>query len=991
MRDREHELERICQAALEQPMAARAGFLAEACGDDEGLRLEVEALLAREDTAVVFLETPALAVAARVMGADTPALTAGRQIGPYTIVSRLGSGGMGEVYRARDATLRREVAIKVLPTIFTSDPERLARFEREARVLASLNHPNIATIHGIEHVDGIHALILEVVEGETLAERLQAVASSRRTTQAGLSLSDAVTIARQIAEALEAAHEKGIVHRDLKPANIKIRPDGVVKVLDFGLAKAMATDGSAADGSQVPTRTMDGTRAGMILGTAAYMSPEQARGEVVDKRTDIWAFGCVLYEMLAGCAPFAAVSTTETLSEVLKSEPDWQRLPADTPDSVRRLLRRCLAKDRKRRLTDIRDGRLDLDDVPSDVPMDPRLAGHSPSPERLATATAPPVVAQRRRITLTSTAVVLAGAVVAATLTWVVTRQPPPAPPRVSRLTLALSGTAALTVNGGDRDLAITPDGSRIVYVGNRGTQLFVRAFDALEPVAVFTGAVRGPFVSPEGKWIGFVDQAVFLKKVAVTGGPAVMLTRLDGRSAGATWAPDDTVIFATGNVTTGLQRVAAAGETTVLTRPDHAAGEADHLWPELLPGGRAVLFTITAASGGLDAAQVAVLDLQTGTHKIILRGGSHAHYVPSGHLVYAAAGTLRAVTFDPARLETRGTSVRVIPEVVTTSLGSVDAMVADDGTLAYVSWPGVVGATSPRTLVWVDRRGRETPITAEPRAYHLPQLSPDGTRVAVYASDQQQDIWLWDLARTTLTRLTFDPRQDMTPVWTPDGRRLLFSSLRAGPQNLYVQAADGTGSATRLTESDNQQVPTSTARDGSVVFYETTPTRGRDLWRLILGPPPRAEPLLETPFEERGGIVSPDGRWLAYESDSSGRFEIYVRPFPDVGNVESKISPSGGVQPLWAGNGREIFYVAPDGALMTVPVEPRGTTWSAGTATKLVEGRYYTGAGEYFLPQYDVSPDGQRFLMIKEGGAAPSLIVVQNWDQELKRLVPAN
>jgi serine/threonine-protein kinase len=619
-------------------------------------------------------------------------------------------------------------------------------------------------------------------------------------------------------------------------------------------------------------------------------------------------------------------------------------------------------------------------------------------------------------VALTVGALVVAA--VAGTAVWLATRPADPVPLRVSRLQVAPSGTAALSISGNDRDLAITPDGSRLVYVGNHGTQLFVRALDALEPVAVFTGTPRGPFMSPDGQWIGFVDGTAVLKKVAVTGGPAVTLATLDGGSRGATWGPDDTIIVATSNAATGLQRIAAAGgPMTVLTRPDRAQGEGDHVWPELLPGGRAVLFTIAAVTFNRNAAQVAVLDLQTGMHKIILRGGTPAHYVPSGpgsptraereggHLVYGAAGTLRAVPFDLARLETRGTPMPVIPDVVTTNSGSVDAVVAGDGTLAYVSGGGMTGPNAPHTLLWVDRQGRETPIPAPPRAYAYPRLSPEGTRVAVSAFDQDLDLWLWDLARATLTRLTFDPGLDYIPVWTPDGRRLLFSSDRAGAQNLYVQAADGTGSATRLTESPNQQVPSGIAADGThLVFNEVTSTRLRDLRLLTLTPtrsaagqehgePPRIEPLLETPFEERGGIVSPDGHWLAYESNSSGQFEIYVRPFPNVGAGQWQVSNAGGVQGLWARSGRELFYLAPDGALLTVPVEPRGTTWGAGTATKLFAGRYYTGADS--SRQYDVSPDGQRFLMIKEAGATnqtatpPQVIVVQHWTEELKRLVP--
>jgi Tol biopolymer transport system component len=440
----------------------------------------------------------------------------------------------------------------------------------------------------------------------------------------------------------------------------------------------------------------------------------------------------------------------------------------------------------------------------------------------------------------------------------------------------------------------------------------------------------------------------------------------------------------------------AKGGMSEVLTRPDRAQGEDDHLWPEVLPGGRAVLFTITLQTGGLDTAQVAVLDLRAGTHRVLLRGGSHGRYVPSGHLVYVAAGTLRAIPFDLTRLETHGTSVPVLSRLITTPYGAGDFAAAADGTLVYVDAPGSLAslAVNARTLAWVDRTGKEEPLAAPPHAYQHPRLSPDGTRVALASTDQENDLWIWDLRRATLTNLTLDPRQDFFPVWTPDGRRIIFSSNRSGQNNLWWQAADGTGAAERLTTSTNPQLVTGITPDGTaVVFYEVTPTMGRDLLQLALDGTRRVTPLLQTKFDELNGIVSPDGRWLAYESNTSGSFEIYVRPFPNVVGGQWQVSTAGGRQPLWARSGKELFYVAGNGALSRVPVEASGTTWTAGTPMKLLEGRYDTGGGTLGRT-YDVSPDGRRFLKIKVPGsdasvAAPALIIVQHWDEELKRLVP--
>ena len=833
-----------------------------------------------------------------------------------------------------------------------------------------MNHPNIAHIHGLEESSGVRALVMELVEGEDLAQRI---------ARGAIPVAEALPIAKQMADALEAAHEQGIIHRDLKPANIKVRPDGTVKVLDFGLAKAMEPTGVASPSvSQSPTITTPAmTQAGMILGTAAYMSPEQARGKPVDKRADIWAFGCVLYEMLTGQRAFDGQGVSETLARVIEREPDWARLPATLSPALRTYIRRCLQKDPRQRVQAIGDVRLALEGAfETAVPQ----------------TAAPAAVALWQRVALVGVAAIIASGAIIGTLVWFAARRAEPVPPRVSRLQLTPAGAAALSIGWNDRDLAITPDGSRLIYVGNQGTQIFVRALDALAPVAVFTGRVAGLFVSPDGQWIGFRDGLGVLKKVAVAGGPAVTLATIDtAGSSGATWGPDDTIIVATNSVDTGLQRVSAAGgPLTVLTRPDRAQGEADHFWPEMLPGGRAVLFTITSLTGGLDAAQVAVLDLQTGARRILVRGGSHAHYVSSGHLVYAAAGTLRAVPFDLARLETRGTPVTVVPDVVTTIKGGVNAVVAGDGTLAYVL--GTVEGT-PRTLVWVDRQGRETPIPAPPRPYLLPALSPDGTRVAVFANDQERDLWLWDLRRTTLTRLTSTPGVDVVQVWTPDSRRLIFTSERAGVRNLFWQAADGAGAVERLTESPDTQYPTGVSPDGRrLIFTDESPTTANDVMAIELDATRRVTPLVQSPFNERNGTVSPDGRWLAYEANDSGRFEIYVRPFPEVNSGRWQVSTTGGTRPIWARSGQELVYVSPTGALMGVGVA-RGPSWAATTPTLVVKEGYFTNLN-WWGRSYDISPDGQRFLMIKEGGAdgtaAPaSIIVVQHWVEELKRLVP--
>jgi serine/threonine-protein kinase len=706
-------------------------------------------------------------------------LAAGTRLGPYEIQSALGAGGMGEVYRARDTKLGREVALKVVAASFAQDADRVARFHREAQLLAALNHPHIATIYGLEEAQGSQFLVMELVEGDTLAERLKT---------GPLPVAEALRIARQVADALQAAHEKGIIHRDLKPANIALTADGQVKVLDFGLAKALgpaeAGHHDAPGLTASPTLSLAATQAGMILGTAAYMAPEQAKGKPVDKRSDVWAFGCVLYEMLTGRRAFEGEDISDTLANVLKIDPDWQALPAEVPTAIRALLRRCLDKDRRTRVADISAALFVLDETASLArPAEgPAEAGHSVRGE----------VPRWRRIAPVAGALILGGAIVGGAVWWSMQ----PAPPPVVRTTVTTSGSTALTLSAADRDLAITPDGSRIVYPGSN--QLLVRALDQLEP-AVLSGGLgppppRGAFVSPDGQWVGFFDffdRNTTMKKVAITGGPSVTVCVIDGASRGATWGGDGTVIFATLASETGLQRVSAAGgEPAVLTKPDRERGERDHFWPRFLPGGEAVLFTIIPANGGIESAQIAVLDLRTGTSKVLIRGGSDAHYVPTGHLVYGVTGTVHAVAFDLERLEVVGTPAPVLHGVVTTDHGAVDVAVAANGSLVYV--PG--GAGDRQTVVSVDRQGRSSPLPGLPPDRYLDvRVSPDGARLAV-ATDT--DMWTYDFARATPSRLTSEPARDArAPLWTPDGRRIIFTSTRAGYPELFWRQADGTGS----------------------------------------------------------------------------------------------------------------------------------------------------------------------------------------------------
>jgi eukaryotic-like serine/threonine-protein kinase len=904
-------------------------------------------------------------------------LAAGVRLGAYEILSAIGAGGMGEVYRARDTRLKRDVALKTLPESFASDPERLARFQREAEVLGSLNHPHIAAIYGLEHAAGVRALVLELVEGETLADRI---------SRGPVPRAEALAIAKQIAEALDAAHGQGIIHRDLKPANIKVTPDGVVKVLDFGLAKLV--EGPAKAGPYAPPNVGAGfsgpdtmsptitspammTGIGVLLGTAAYMSPEQAKGREADKRSDIWAFGCVLYEMLTGRRAFDGEDMAEVLGAVVLLEPNWQALPSDAPPPVRALLQRCLVKDRRTRIADIAAARFVLD--------------HQADVAATSTAPAAPLPHRRWRRVAALTASALTLAVLAGALVWFVMR---PAPARVERFTITPSVGSAVYIGGVDRTLTITPDGMRVIYVGNSGTQLFVRMLDQLEPRTIAAGiGLRGVFVSPDGQSVGFVEVGAVLKTVAITGGPTASVVQLDGPSRGATWAPDDTIVFATSSPATGLQRVSAAGgEPTVLTKPDSERGERDHWWPESIPGGDAVLFTIAPATGSPESGQIAVLDLRTGASKVLIRGGSHAYYVPTGHLVYGVAGTMRAVAFDLGRLEIVGTSVPVLEGVVTTLFGAADAAVAANGTLVYV--PGAAAEAGQQTVVSVDRQGRASPLPGFPLdSYRDVRVSPDGARLAVATL---ADVWTYDFSRATLSRLTTHSATDTAPLWTPDGQRIVFTSRRAGYPELFSRAADGTGSDERFLARGRDLTDLRAngwSADGrELLFTEVAATNM--VGQIALERPSDVKVLVKS---DSPSPVSPDGHWLAYQSNVSGRPEIYVERYPELGSRQ-QISTDSGTRPLWSRDGRELFFTSLDGRQMfVVPIQSGGT---------LVAGRPQVLFELAMLPPttgnrpYDVAPDG-RFMIIRSGqadgggGTAPQIVVVKNWFEELKRLVP--
>ena len=866
-------------------------------------------------------------------------LSIGTRLGPYEISGKLGAGGMGEVYRAKDTRLKREVALKVLPDFFAGDPDRMARFQREAEVLASLNHPNIGSIYGLEESDGVRALAMELVEGPTLADCI---------ARGPMPLKDALPIGKQIAEALEYAHEKGIIHRDLKPANVKITPEGRVKVLDFGLAKLLANETALADPTISPTMTMRATMAGVIMGTAAYMSPEQASGKPVDKRADIWSFGVVLWEMLTGKRLFDGETVSHTLADVLRGPIDLDRLPDGTPVAVRELLRRCMDRDVKNRLRDIGEARVLLENPHS-------VASGFP-------ASLPP----RRPFAWMALSAFLLLALAA--LAAVHFR--PASPPQQRRVRLQVPPPGKSDV----RSFQLSPDGSYLAFTAPQEgrTLLFVRPLDSLESqVLPGTDDATHPFWSPDSASIGFFAQGK-LKRIALTGGPPQTLCNAY-RGGGGTWNGDGEIVFA--GLGTPLSRVPATGGVPA------PIAKLVGRFPKFLPDGRRFLFS---AYGAPENSGIYVGSLDAAPPTRILPDLSNAAYTPAGasgrggYLLFRREGTLMAQRFDPDRLRLTG-DIFPLAEQVAPQLGGYGPFtVSDNGVLAYRSGAQV------NQLVWMDRTGAPTQSVGSPGEFNNFRLSPDEKRIAFDRTDAQSsnlDIWTLDMARGVASRLTSDLAVDNLPIWSPDGLRILFPSRRSGAFDLFIKSATGAGQEELLIKLGTPTGwGTDWSRDGRFVMYQIPdPRTGQDLWISPQSGDRKPFPYLQTQFDEQEGRFSPDGHWVAYVSDETGSDEIYVQAFPLSGG-KWRISSGGGSEPEWRKDGLELFYVAADQNLMAVSIK-LGSTVDAGKAKSL-----FPVPVRAFRRSYAVSGDGQRFLTIRPAGETHPITVVLNWQAGLHK-----
>jgi serine/threonine protein kinase len=1050
-RKRLKEISHIYNAALELPESERAAFL-ETC-EDEDLRQEVLSLLRDEDKAKSFLEEHALDVASRLKARTQPSLL-GRRLGSFNLISMLGKGGMGEVYRAKDQKLGRDVAIKVLSEEFAQDDMRISRFQREAKLLASLNHPNISSIHGLEESDGIHFLVLELVEGDTLADRIKS---------GPIPVEESLKLALQITEALEAAHEKGVIHRDLKPANIKVTPDGKVKVLDFGLAKAFAGDSENINLSNSPTLSDAATQQGVILGTAAYMSPEQARGNPVDKRADIWAFGVVLFEMLTGRQVFSENTVSDTLASVLKTDPKWDSLPQNLHPRIRLMLERCLEKDVKSRSSGIGEVRADIDKVLAD-----------PSGVFAQTITAE--TAQKKLRTILPW--VAAAIVVAGVVGWLLKPASPPEPRQVHRYPFNLQEGQKF---GPHDSLLISKDGNKIAHEVNG--QLYLRDTNNLtaRPIQGVDENPSGSFLSPDGKWIGyFSPNDSQLKKIDVTSGTPVPICSTSYPIRGVSWEEDDTIVFSDGD---SIKQVSAKGGTpkVIVKREEYESYSS----PQILPDGKSILFTVGGGLLSLDngrqrlGPQVAVQSLESGKRKILPLQGNSARYLPTGHIVYTVDNNLFAVAFDLDRLELIGDSVPM-------DEGVSQWAISDKGTLIYVprtTQPRTTPPTAKFNLVWVDRQGKMEEIPVRPDDYASPRISPDGTKVAIAinAEGGSSDIYILDLDNETpRRRLTFENENSTDPLWTPDGERIVFIAGEGDEMGIYWKNENGTGEEELLTlVSDGGGPPWSLADNGKTLVTTKSSLGGMGritgamMMGMGLGPDGRRrgrgsgfgrapdseesstseEPPLSTDIGTLSmegdhewksilqieGIVtalqiSPDGRWMAYSSPQSG---ILVRPFPDVNSGSQwQVSASPARGCLWSPpDGSELYYIAPRSNSPTADSAPKVNAdllakMFGASASKIMavivetEPTFKSGKfnsnfkpidigvrpGGPFSQNFDISPVDKRFLMLKEVETAEDesraeestteestedesrkYIVVTNWFEELKERVPVD
>ncbi len=903
----------------------------------------------------------------------------GKTLGHYEITDKLGQGGMGSVWLAQDVKLGRQVAIKTLPEEFAKDEERLARFEREAKLLASLNHPNIATIHGLEEHDGTRFLVLELVEGDTLADRLK---------RGAIPVEESLRLALQIAEALEAAHEKGVIHRDLKPGNIKVTPDGKVKVLDFGLAKAFIGDGADASLSNSPTLSMAATQKGVILGTAAYMSPEQARGQEVDKRADIWAFGCVLFEMVTGRQVYEGPTASDVLAGVLAREPDWKSLPPNVHPRIRLLLDRCLEKESRDRYGDISDARVDIQKVMADPGF------------RHGTADGTGVPAGVGRWKRLAVAFAAVAAVLTGTLAWSLLRPSAPEARPVSRYSIELPVTQR--ANGRGSSVAVSPDGTQMVYVGpgeQSGIQLWLRRRDQLQatPIAGTEGA-ENPVLSPDGQRVAF-HEGGGVRVVSLSGGPPLAIVESGVGVGGLAWGPDGYIYFRAQGSSALVRVPETSGEVEPFTVLDPAQSETGHIWPQALPNGRGVLLTVAhEPSGDVSQHDIAVADMETGEHEILVRG-VFARYAASGHLVYVTAdGTLLAAPFDHDGLQLAGDPVALTEGVGVRSLGSVHLALSDDGTLVYQAGGGALQSE----FVWVTRSGQATSVDrgwtfVSPTNFGS-RLSPDGTRMAFNAEvEGNRDIWIKHLPDGPRERLTFSEDDDIRPFWTPDGQTVTYFSGPLNEGTVWSKRADGTGEAVLVLDEERGFAQGSWSPDGEWLVLRAAATVAvglglRDILAFRPGEDSAAIPLVATPeFAEGAPALSPDGRWLAYSSNETGSYEVFVRPLPDVNSARVRVSRDGGLGPLWAHSGRELFFVDEDRGLVAAQFDPGSGQVLAQETLFTIPAGYQVSPGDNF---YDITSDDQRFLMVRpyegEGeAAATEVIVVENFFEELKERVP--